>query len=64
MSLHDQILPIPPPDDLIRSSMPVSEMITGTGGVEVVVRDQSFLVATRIRALDDVPRIRDEAANG
>jgi hypothetical protein len=64
MSLHDQILPMPPPDDLIRSSMPVSEMITGTGGVEVVVRDQSFLVATRIRALDDVPRIRDEAANG
>jgi len=39
-------------------------MITGAGGVEVVVRDQSFLVATRIRALDDVPRIRDEAANG
>jgi len=64
MSLHDQILPMPPPDDLIRSSMPVSEMITGTGGVEVVVRDQSFLEATRIRALDDVPRIRDEAANG
>ena len=58
------ILPIPPPADLIRSSMPVSEMIAGARGVEVVVRVQSFLEATLIRALDDVPIIADEAANG
>lgn len=48
---------------VVASSKEIDRAITHARGVEGVIRVQSFLEATRIRALDDVPKIPEETAN-
>ena len=49
---------------IVASSDEIDRAVTHARGAEGVVRVQSFLEATRIRAIDDVPKIPDEAATG
>ena len=48
---------------IVASADEIDRTVTHARGAEGVVRVQSFLEATRTRALDDVPKIPEETAN-